>query len=382
MIAYSQYATDPRIRREAEALTSRGDHVDCICLQPSIMQETKVLNGVHICPLNIARYQGARSRSYLLSYLRFLFKASLKVAWDHIVCRYDVVQVHTMPDFMVFAALLPKLLGAKVVLDVHDLVPELYMSKFHLRPTHPIVKALMWIEVISVRFADKAISVHKTHLDALVSHGNNANRFEIILNTPDPAIFKYRRREKRDDHFNIVYHGTVSKRHGIELSIRAAMLALPKIPNLRFSIIGAGDNLAHVKQLVRDLDIEEYVSFLPLVPVDKLPALLECADVGVISLSSDVFTEFMLPLKLMEYVALGVPCIATRTRTIEAYFDDSMVQFIDGRDEAELSECLVRLYQNPSQRERLAAKARSFTELHNWDQEKRIYYRLVDSLVR
>ena len=382
MIAYSEYVSDPRIRREAEALAARGDHVDCICLHPSMLRGIKTLNGVNIRPLCIRKYQGSNGVLYFFSYLRFFVKSSLKAAFEHIARRYDVIQVHTMPDFIVFAALIPRLLGARVILDVHDLVPELFMSKFRLRPTHPIVKALKLIEVMSVAFAHRAISVHKTHLEALVSHGNKARRFDIVLNTPDPAIFHYRRREKRNSHFDVVYHGTVSKRHGLELAIRAVEHALPLIPDLHLSIIGDGDDILRLRQLVNDLDLCQSVRFLPLVPVDKLPEVLEFADVGIVPLTADVFTQFMLPVKLMEYVAMGVPAIVTRTRTIAAYFDDTMVNFINGRSETELTETLVKLYQNPERRELLVKNARAFTEAHNWNREKQIYYRLVDSLTR
>ena len=95
-----------------------------------------------------------------------------------------------MPDFLVFSALGPKLLGAKVILDVHDLMPELYASKFGLPESHWIIRALKWVERLSVRFADAAVAVHQPHLDALVAHGNPADKFTIVMNLPDPDMFR------------------------------------------------------------------------------------------------------------------------------------------------------------------------------------------------
>lgn len=382
MIAYSEYASDARIRREAESLAARGDLVDCICLPLESQGASRVLNDVNLYPLNVRRYRGSSTWLYMLSYLRFFFGSFLLVTIRHLRLHYDVIQVHTMPDFMVFSALIPRIMGAGLILDVHDLMPELYMSKFNIGRDHPLIRALTRIETASIAFAHRAISVHSTHLEALVSHGSRVERFEVLLNTPDPAIFASREKQRKNSPcFRLVYHGTISKRHGLELALRAVALARKEIANLSLSVIGEGDDLGRLSRLADELNLDGVVEFSrKSVPVNKLPAMLESADLGIVPLRVDTFTQYMLPVKLLEYAAMGIPAITTRTRTIARYFDDDMVEYISGESVEELTRSIVRLYGDPARRALMSASAAEFTRQHNWENQKHIYYRLVDSL--
>ena len=381
MIAYSKYRSDARIRREAEALVARGDEVDLICLPDEKPEAGGELNGVRLYPLKVWRYRGSKMWRYALSYVHFFCKSMLVVAVRHLRCRYNVIQVHTMPDLMVFAALVPRLMGVGVILDVHDLMPELYMSKFHLSMDQRIIRAITCMEKVSIAFAHRAIAVHHTHLEALIAHGNPEQKFELLMNAPDPAVFFRRPKDRgKSNYFKLVYHGTISKRHGLELAIRAAAIARNEIANLKLSIIGDGDDLERLVSLVDNLKLERLVEFRKGVSVNELPALLEDADLGIIPLKKDIFTQYMLPVKLMEYVALGIPVIVTRTRTIEQYFDDDMVEYISGESEKELAWKIVQLYGAPEQRVKMSMKADEFTKQYNWESEKSKYYHLVDSI--
>ena len=383
MIAYSDYVSDARIRREAESLAERGDQVDCLCLPHEEGGDGGELRGVRLRPVRLRRYRGASTGRYLWSYLVFFVRALLIVAWRHLRQPYDLIQVHTMPDFMVFAALVPRLLGTRVLLDVHDLMPELYMSKFNLGPERWPIRAITWMERASIGFAHRAIAVHKPHLQALVDHGSPPAKFEVLLNTPDPAIFAPRARSANGGLFRIVYHGTLSRRHGLELALRAAALARAEIGGLRFLIIGEGDDLERLLGLSGELGLEGFVEFTRrAVPVNELPALLADADLGVVPLKKDSFTRYQLPVKLLEYVMLGIPVVATRTPTIEEYFDESMIEFISGEREQELARSLVRLQRDSGRRAAMARNAAEFTRNFNWERQKQVYYRLVDSLAK
>ena len=157
MVAYTDYHVDTRVRREAEALVKRGDSVDMVCLNDEHRPASQIDNGVRLFEISIGRYRGADIKKYLISYIWFFLTATYKLTVLQIRNRYQIVQVHTMPDFMVFVAIVPKLFGAKVILDVHDLMPELYQSKFKLSSRHPVIRFITWIERCSIRFADRAI---------------------------------------------------------------------------------------------------------------------------------------------------------------------------------------------------------------------------------
>jgi glycosyltransferase involved in cell wall biosynthesis len=382
MIAYSDYISDSRIRREAESLSERGDEVDCICLPHGNRAEEATLNGVHLYPLDIRRYRGQSTLQYMLSYIRFFLKTFLLVTSRYLRIHYDLIQVHTMPDFMVFAALVPRLLGVAVILDVHDLMPELYISKFHLDRNHPLIRAITFIERASIRFAHQAIAVHRPHLKALVSHHNPPEKFEIVMNTPDPAIFVRRKPRRGNRSCKLVYHGTVSRRHGLELAIRAVARAQNEIGNLELSIIGDGDDLDRLVRLSTELGLEGSVTFTRRsVPVSALPALLSDADIGLVPFQRDDFTRYMLPVKLMEYVALGIPVIATRTTTIQGYFDDSMIRYINGDSVEELARAIIDLNADPMRCAKMVASAEDFAQRYHWDTQKLVYHRIIDALV-
>jgi glycosyltransferase involved in cell wall biosynthesis len=382
MVALTSYQSDARVRREAEALVERGDHVDVICLRGVDAPRRRSLDGVRLYEVWVPRYRGSSTLSYVAQYTVFFVLAAIGVSWLHLRRRYDVVQAHTMPDFVVFTAALAKLLGAKVLLDVHDLVPELYESKFGLSESHRAIRLLMWIERQSVAFADKAIAVHEPHLDALVSHGNPREKFAVLLNAPDPTFFPPRPRSvSGNSTFKLVYHGTIAPRHGLETAVRAVARVRAQIEPVEFLVLGVGDGVPPVERLVRELALSETVVVRKaMVSLEELLPLISDADVGVVPILEDGFTKYMLPVKLLEYVALGIPVVCSETETIRAYFDDTMLAFFPPGDEQALAERLVELYGDANARNELAERASAFLEDHSWDAQKLRYYELIDEL--
>lgn len=382
MIAYTFYPIDPRVRREAEALAMRGDTVDFICLQEPGDTTKKDYHGVQLYRLSAGRYQGESTLAYLAKYIRFFFQSFFLVTRLYFKKRYDIIQVHTMPDFLVFAALIPKLFGAKIILDVHDLMPELYVCKFKSNPKHFIIRIITWVERLSLAFAHKVITVHIPHRDALVGHGCDVRKMSVVLNVPDPRIFQKGAGRSADGKFRMIYHGTVAKRHGLEVALKAVKSIRSNIPNLEFLVIGRGDDLERIKKLTEEMGLNDCVRFLGAMPTDQLSAYLRQADLGVVPILYDAFTRYMLPLKLMEYVGMDIPCIVSDTETIRAYFDDSMVRYCKPGDERQLADHILELYRNPELRTQLVANAARFNAAYNWEQQKKGYFALVDSLVK
>jgi glycosyltransferase involved in cell wall biosynthesis len=384
MIGFTQYRTDPRVMREAEALVQRGDSVDVICIRAAERDGRRSVDGVRLYEVWTPRYRGSNLLMYLAQYLVFFVVASLRSAWLHSKKRYDVVEVHTMPDFFVFTAAIPKLFGAKVLLDVHDLSPELYQSKFGLARSHWFIRLLRWIERRSVSFADRAIAVHEPHLEVLARHGNPKEKFEVLLNVADSRRFSPRTTEPAPDApFKLVYHGTIAPRHGLDVAVRAVHLARREIDRMEFAIIGVGDDVPRIERLVAELGLEDVVRLsTKAVPVENLVPFLEDAHVGVVPIRHDEFTKYMLPLKLLEYVALRIPVACSDTETIRAYFDDGMLAFFRPGDERDLAARLVELYRHPERRRALAKRAHTFNERFSWDSQKLKFYGSIDSLAR
>ena len=384
MVAYTHYQTDSRVRREAEALVERGDTVDFICLDNGNEKNPEFYHGVRLLKVPIGRYRGSDATMYLASYLQFFLAASIKLAKLQLKNSYQVIQVHTMPDFMVFVAIIPKLLGAKILIDVHDLMPELYQSKFGFTEEHLFIRFITWIERLSIGFANRAIAVHKPHFEALCLHGNPSEKFILVHNLADMKIFAREtdRQIRNESSFELIYHGTVSKRHGLDVAVRAVSALHGKIEGLKLSIIGDGDDIPHINALVKELNVGDLVHISQgMIPLDEVVCQIRSADVGIVPILYNNFTKYMLPVKLLEYVAVGKPVICSRTETIETYFDDSMVQYFSPGNVTELAENILFLYQNPDRRSELIENANQFNRAYNWEKQKLDYYDLIDSLL-
>ncbi len=382
MVAYTYYAYDTRVRREAESLVERGDKVDFICLREKGQENIETINGVKIFHIYRGKYMGTNLFRYLVQYFLFFTKTFLTLTVKHLKNRYDVIQIHTMPDFLVFTAIIPKIMRAKVILDVHDLMPELYMSKFGLKKNNLLIKFIIFVERLSINFANKAIAVHKAHLLALINHGNSSQDFDILLNVPDTKIFTSKKTNQNihKKNFKLIYHGTISKRHGLDIAIRAVGLCRQEITNLEFMIIGGGDYQQELIELVNKLRLNDivHISKSPI-PITELPTVISQADVGIVPIYYDEFTKYMLPVKLLEYIFIGIPVIVTRTPTIEAYFNDTMVKYFQSGNVEEIAQCIKDLYYKPLEKKSLVENANTFNKKYNWENEKLIYYRLIDS---
>lgn len=382
MVAFTDYVGDARIRREAEALVQRGDVVDLICPETDWLRGKTNLGGVNLHYARRFAYGDSGPLRYLGRYAAFLLAAGLRVARLGRRNRINVVQVHTMPDFLVFAALPAKRRGAKVILDVHDLVPELYASKFGLRESHPLVRALIWVERRSLAFADIGVAVHVPHRDALIRHGNAPDKLTVIMNSPDPRVLGEPRDDDEVDPSLLVYHGTIARRHGLETAVRAVALARRELPGLQLFVAGDGDDVDRIQKLIDELGLQDVVKLSRgIVPLEDLLPTLRRAATAVIPLIPDPFTRYMLPVKLLEYAALGVPVIATRIPAIEAYFGDSAVAFVDPEDPHALARQIVELHHDPVRARSLAANAAEVIARHSWEQERQRYFTVIDRLL-
>lgn len=383
MIVLTNYPGDTRVRREAEALVARGGTVDVICPWTPALGETRSIEGVRLYPTGKLERKGELSPlAYILRDVAFVGRAMLRALHLDRRNRYDVIQVHTMPDYLVAAAMFPKLMGVRVLLDVHDLVPELYAAKFGVEENSRLIKFMMFVERRCVGFADHALAVHRPHLDALVRHGNPRDKFTIVMNAPDPRFFARRSvSPSESDPFVLLYHGTISRRHGLDNAIRAVGTARRTYGDIRLEIVGDGDDVDRLTSLVDELGLGPAVSIQRGVrPIEELKPILARASAGIVPIVDNTFTRYMLPVKLLEYVALGIPVICSSTESIRAYFDETMVSFFHPGDEGDLAAKIVALRGDPGLRQRLVLQADGFLELHSWERERDRYCGVIDSL--
>ena len=248
MIAYTNYAFDARVRREAETLASKGFEVLCLTTANGAERATFRLDGVTVRELGVPKYRGKSTLAYMASYLRFLIASSAVCMRLLAKGELDIVHVHNLPDFLVLAGLLPRLAGSRVVLDIHDSVPETFATKFS--GASFFRKALCLEERLSALVAHKVICVNHPQRDTLVARGIPSSKTFISMNVPDPRIFARSAFDRLPagtcEQFNLVYHGTMAERLGVDLVIRAVALLRERLPDLRLHLWGQGDDLSSV----------------------------------------------------------------------------------------------------------------------------------------
>ena len=373
MIAYTNYAIDARVRREAETLAAQGFRVRCLTTRNGDNPARFVLNGVEIHELPVRKYRGKSTLAYVGSYLRFALSSSATCLALLLRKELDVVHVHNLPDFLVVAGLLPRLRGKKVVLDIHDSVPETFASKFGSGGLWWRILCLE--ERLSALVAHTVICVNHPQRDTLAARGVPSSKIFVSMNVPDPAIFGQpsavgRTKDLPGATFNLVYHGTMVERLGVDLLIDAVSRLGDRIPNVRLHLWGGGDDLEAFRHRAQVKRVADRVIFRPEgYALSELPDRLHYMDMGLVGNRRSAAGDLMLPVKLLEYVSLGIPAIVPRLRTIEHYFSDDMVSFYEPEDVQSLTESIHSLYSDPGRRRRQADTARAFLLEHGWERQ-------------
>jgi glycosyltransferase involved in cell wall biosynthesis len=380
MLAYAHYLNDARIKCYVRTLQDHGHEVDVIALRSDGEAVREAHPGGNIFRI-MDKYQGDSKLSYALSYLRFFLKAMFFLARRSFGHRYDVVHVHNMPNVLVYAAIVPKLFGARLLLDVHDLMTVNYMAKFGVGEDNSRVGLLKFEQRISAMGVNHVICADDNQRDYLVEHcGVARKKVTVLLNLPNEAIFgpTPESRPAGDGVFRIVYHGTIAHRLGIDLILRAMAKVVQQIP-AELWMYGSGDFLPEALALSDELGLGEKARFSrSFFPVEQIPEIVSGMDLGIIGNRRNLACDkYMLPVKLLEYVYLGIPVVAPRLEVIGHYFTDTMLRYYEPENVDQMAAAIVDLYRNRTERERQAKAALDFYRQHNIQAQAEAYLDLL-----
>lgn len=382
MISYSFYESDNRVRRYAETLAKRGDEVDVLALGREGKPDFEVIAGVRVYRIQRRARDERGPATYLLKLLKFFVRSAWTVTVRHLHTPYSVIHVHSVPDFQVFATLVPRLMGAKVILDIHDIVPEFYASKFKVSQDSIVFRQLLLMEKLSAWFANHVIISNKLWYEKLILRAVREEKCTTIINYPDPAIFYPRPRRRIDNHdFVICYPGTLNRHQGVDIAVNAVQILRDTVPNLKMWIIGDGPDRDQLQELVRSLHLEERVVTTAPVPIDEVARIMAEVDLGVVPKRSDSFGNEAFSTKIMEFMAMGVPVVASNTRIDRYYFGDGVVQFFDSGNPEDLAAKILTLVQDHDARKALRDRGDVFIRKNNWGVKKQEYLTLVDRLL-
>jgi glycosyltransferase involved in cell wall biosynthesis len=382
MVGYTFYEQDNRIMRYSEALLSRGDDVDVLALRREGQQKVSSHRGVRV--LRIQKRKSNESKgplAYLGRLTLFLVRSTCVLTWRHLRHPYDIVHVHSVPDFEVFCAIIARLFGAKVILDIHDIVPEFYCSKFGVGKDSLVFRLLVAVERFSIAMSDHVIIANDIWRDRLLSRSVAPAKCTTIMNYPDPGIFYQRPRTRTDGRYLLLYPGTINYHQGVDIAVKAFSKFTAAAPNSEFHIYGDGPDREALCALIHDLHLHDRVFLHDAVPLASVAGIMAEADIGVIPKRNDSFGDEAFSTKSLEFMSLGVPVVVSATTVDRRYFDDSVVCFFEPGSEQDMADKLLSLYERPDKRNDLSERARRFVARYCWDDRKEEYFGILRSLI-
>lgn len=383
MIVHAYYLKDARVRRYAEFLSTLGHHVDVLCLREDSELNFEIHNGVSIYRINVSRHRGGMMSyifEYLLSFLLFFYKLNKLYFSGN---RYELIHIHNFPNFLVFTAAIQKILGTKIILDVHDPMPELFQSKFRINNYHPLIRLLYFEERISIIYANCVITANHFFKTLLEQRNHPNQSVKVILNAPDSHFFN---RDIDNCYinlnslpFNILYVGTIAERYGIETGIRAVakLKQTGRIPNIKLTIIpkikNEGKYYYKLLNEVQKLGMDKSLNLLEPVPHDQMPKIIRDAHVSIYTPLPDIHMDIALSLKIPEVVAIGRPLVTSRLSVLEKYFGEEALFMCEPGNVDDCAAKIFKIYDKPEEAKQVAKCAQKALYNFRWENQRELY---------
>ncbi len=388
MVMFSSYPADPRPRRAADALLKEGMTVDLICLGDGKEPKHEVRDRLNVVRLPISHRRGGWL-SYAYNYSAFILICAFILAWRSLRRRYDLVYVHNMPDILVLSSLVPKALGAKVILDQHDPMPELMMTIFNLNDTSRSVRLLSWLEKWSIARADLVITVNVACKRIFGSRSCSPEKIGVVMNSPDEEIFPFRAARSYSspnrasaERFVMMYHGSLVERNGLDLAVDALARVRKAVPSAELRIYGRKTPfLERVMSEVHSKGLWDCVHYLGPKSLEDLVREIEDCDVGIIPNHRSAFSEINTPTRIFEYLALGKPVIAPRAAGICDYFDDHSLVFFELGSAEDLARSTEYVFFHPTEVIEIVRRGQEVYRDHSWRTERSRLTGLVTGLL-
>lgn len=384
IIAYTFYEVDQRVKRYAETLAESGNRVDVFVLKKADEKKRDVLNKVNIHRIQRRSYKEKTPLGYLMRFILFFLKGTILLIFKHCRYRYKIIHINNIPDFFIFMGFIPKFMGAKLILDIHDILPEFFCQKFSTRFDSKFTNYLLFMEKLSTQFADHVIVANDLWRYKIILRDRvSFNKCTTLLNYPDKKIFfapKYRNNKSQ---FKLIYTGTLSDHHGIDIAVRAVNIVRKQEIPIRFDLYFVSNNLQDknsLQVLIDELGLRKIVKLFEPVPHYQLGKILAQADVGIVPKRGGIFANEAFSTKILEFMAAGIPVIASNTKIDKFYFDDSMIKFFLPENHKDLARCIIELYKNPNERQSLVNFGKKFIEDNNWDNKKYLYHNIIGKL--
>ena len=386
VVLFSEYSNDPRPRRAAEALVAKGMKVEVICIKGKPDDSAFfTLNGVEVRRLPIFHQRGGKL-TYFLSYFRFFFAVLSILTLRSFTRRYAIVHVHNMPDFLVFTAIMPKLFGAKVILDLHDPMPELMQTIYGMSVKSFGVQILQVIEKVSTRYANVVITVNKTCKKIFSKRGCSKEKIEVIMNSPDENIFSVLppvlKKKSSDCPYIVMYHGSLVERNGLALAIDAIKRVHENFSNVELRIFGRRTPfLDSVLEMSKENGSENFVRYMGPKKIEEIVEAIDECDLGVIPNLRNIFTEINTPTRIFEFLSRGKPVVVPSSPGVREYFSDEELMLFELGDAKDLADRIEDSIKHPDKLFEITCRGQAVCVKHQWLREKEKLIEIMQRLL-
>jgi glycosyltransferase involved in cell wall biosynthesis len=412
MLSYSFFEQDNRVNRYARALAERGDVVDVLSLRPPPKESAPAADnpppnpstecttapesidseipGVRVHYIQTRRRDEKRLLDFLTRVLGFCWRSARLLKRLQRTHRFDLIHVHNVPDFIIFSTWYPRLKGARLILDLHDLLPEFYQSKFKTSTASLLFRAMVLCERWSCRFADHVIVSNDLWRDKVAARSVPSDRCTAMVNHVDTQAFEFHRAMAATgpaaappldgSPIIAIFPGGWYHHQGLHVAIRAMAALKNRLPQLRLRIVGDGPEREPLAALIQELDLNRTVTLEPAVRLAQIPELLAGAHLGIVPKLAEGFGNEAYSTKIMEFMAAGLPVVASRTRIDEFYFGKGQVHFFRSGDPADMARAIEEVVTRPDLRSNLVLQGEEYVSAHGWPQKSQEYLDLVDRL--
>jgi glycosyltransferase involved in cell wall biosynthesis len=346
---------DRRVWQESRALTEAGYRVTVICPKTARDAEDHVvLEGVdiHRYPLRAATNG---PRGFLREYGVALWH-TLRIGLP--LGRFDVVHICNPPDLLFLAALPFKARGARVIFDQHDLVPELYLSRFR-RGRDALYRGVRLMERATYAVADVVIATNESYRETAVTRGRKRpERVFVVRSAPDLSRFGDHAEPdptlRRGAPHLLCYLGVMAPQDGVDYALRSLAQLRNGVgrDDWHAAFIGNGDAWEEMVALAERLGLSDRVTFTGRIPDRDLLRYLATADVCLAPDPLNPLNDVSTMNKIMEYMAMGRASVSFDLREARVSAGEAAL-YAPANDEAAFARLIARLLEDPAERERM-----------------------------
>ncbi|MGX1479081.1 UNVERIFIED_CONTAM: glycosyltransferase involved in cell wall biosynthesis [Streptomyces canus] len=343
---------DRRVWQECTTLRDAGWTVDVICPRG---EKRDTEPEAEIDGIRIHRYPLRAATGGPAGYLREYGSALWHTArLARKVGPVDVVHACNPPDLLFLPALWLKRRGARFVFDQHDLVPELYLSRFD-RGEDLLYRAVCALERRTYRAADIVLATNESYRDVAMRRGGRRPEDVFVVRSA-PAIERFQPvppepELKRGKPHLLCYLGVMGPQDGVDYALRALAKLRDEFGRTDWHavFVGAGDAFDAMVELSRQLGLSEQVQFTGRIPDADLVRYLSTADVCLSPDPRNPLNDVSTMNKVLEYMAMGRPIVSFDLKEARVSAGEAAV-YAPANDEAEFAKLITLLLDDPEKR--------------------------------